>query len=214
LSFLAQLDLAELRAAGGIDWLPDHGRLLFFYELAYGGWGFDPKDAGSAVVRYEIGMAAPATEPADLSADMRFDESPVTFASDVSCPSGERLDVDWEALSGPEERALEDAFEALQPSEPAHQVGGYPTPIQNDLMELECQLATNGLYVGGSKGYEGHRVEELKPGASDWRLLLQLDTDPKVGFVWGDSGRLYFWIREQDARAGDFSKAWAILQCY
>jgi uncharacterized protein YwqG len=32
--------------------------------------------------------------------------------------------------------------------------------------------------------------------------------------MWVDTGRIYFWIREQDARAGDFSKAWMILQCY
>jgi uncharacterized protein YwqG len=44
-------------------------------------------------------------------------------------------------------------------------------------------------------------------------LLLQLDTDDDAGMMWCDVGSLYFWIREQDARAGDFSKIWMILQC-
>jgi len=67
-------------------------------------------------------------------------------------------------------------------------------------MELECQRA-----VSPSEG--GAR-------ASDWRLLLQLDTDEEAGMMWGDTGRLYFWVREQDARAGDFSRTWTILQCF
>jgi uncharacterized protein YwqG len=44
-------------------------------------------------------------------------------------------------------------------------------------------------------------------------LLLQVDSDD-VGMMWGDGGRLYFWIREQDARRADFSNVWMILQCY
>ena len=49
---------------------------------------------------------------------------------------------------------------------------------------------------------------------ADWRLLLQLDTDYDAGMMWGDVGCLYFWIREQDARAGDFSRICMILQCH
>ena len=30
--------------------------------------------------------------------------------------------------------------------------------------------------------------------AADWRLLLQLDTDDEASMMWGDLGRLYFWI--------------------
>jgi uncharacterized protein YwqG len=32
--------------------------------------------------------------------------------------------------------------------------------------------------------------------------------------MWGDAGILYFWIREEDARAGRFDQAWAVLQCH
>jgi len=50
--FVAQLDLAEMRTAGGPDWLPAAGRLLFFCEP--GAWGSDPEDAGGALVRHEL----------------------------------------------------------------------------------------------------------------------------------------------------------------
>jgi uncharacterized protein YwqG len=211
LGLVAQLDLAEMRAAGGPDWLPDVGRLLFFYSHEHGGWGFEPTDAGSSVVLHETGAAAPATEPSDLAQEARFDRYPVSFAADLSYCTDERLGVG--RLSDKEERLLEKAIDEMTPAEPAHQVGGYPGPIQGDGMERECQLVTNGLPMGSAKDYDAARAAELAAGAADWRLLLQVDSDDAAGMMWGDSGRLYFWIREQDARAGDFSKSWTILQC-
>ena len=35
-----------------------------------------------------------------------------------------------------------------------------------------------------------------------------------VVMMWGDVGTLHCWIREPDARAGDFSGVWLILQCH
>jgi uncharacterized protein YwqG len=48
LTFLAQIDLAEVQAPE----LPPSGWLLFFYDLEDKRWGFDPKDAGCAAVRF------------------------------------------------------------------------------------------------------------------------------------------------------------------
>ena len=39
---------------------------------------------------------------------------------------------------------------------------------------------------------------QLKPNAKDWRLLLQIDSNEENNYMWGDSGRLYFWIRKVD----------------
>jgi uncharacterized protein YwqG len=81
-------------------------------------------------------------------------------------------------------------------------------------MDLECQLTSNGIYCGDPSGYNSPEAQRLRGGAEDWRLLLQMDSDDDLGLMWGDVGILYFWIREQDARAGDFSKSWVILQCH
>lgn len=102
--------------------------------------------------------------------------------------------IDWT-------EALDQALEALAPPAPAHQIGGYPCPVQNDSMEAECQS------IASRMGRSGGDI-------SDWQLLLQLDSDDGAGMMWGDGGMLYFWIREQDAGEGDFSKVWMILQCY
>lgn len=213
LSLVAQLDLGEMRAAQGPDWLPAEGRLLFFYDLEYSGWGYDPKDAGCAVVRHERGAAAAASAPDDLAETLRLDAHLVGFTADVSIPSEERLEIDWRSLTRQDERALEAAVEAFTPPEPSHQVGGYPGPIQDDGMERQCQLVSNGVYMGKDVR-QSAEITALERGADDWRLLLQVDSDEDAGLMWGDTGRLYFWIREQDARAGDFTKTWTILQCF
>jgi uncharacterized protein YwqG len=82
-------------------------------------------------------------------------------------------------------------------------------------MQLECQLASNGIYTGDSSRYNAPKAKQLEKGAGDWQLLLQIDSDAKVlGTMWGDVGRVYFWIREQDLKKRDFSNVWLILQCY
>jgi uncharacterized protein YwqG len=197
---VAQLDLPQVRAAGGPAWLPDSGRLLFFYELEHGSWGFDPKDAGSAVVIHEVGPPIAAAEPDDLSDDAKFPAYPVAFVTGISFPTEERLGIDWKSLNRASADAFEQALADMAPSPPAHQIGGYAAPVQNDTMEVECQD------IAGRLGHRGG-------SAADWRLLLQIDTDDEAGMMWGDVGSLYFWIREQDARAGDFSRVWMILQC-
>jgi uncharacterized protein YwqG len=208
---VAQLDLAEMRAAGGPDWLPDDGRLIFFYELKHGAWGIEASDAGSSVVVYETGDRTQTIEPSDLPEEARFPAYPLRFAAATSLPPEERLGINRKGLTRAEKLAIEAAVEALQPAEPVHQVGGFPQPVQGDDMEVQCQSVTQGAYLGGGDGSK--KPERMSSNAADWRLLLQLDTDNDAGMMWGDTGMLYFWIREQDARAGEFSKIWMILQC-
>lgn len=198
LGCIAQLDLSEIRAAGGPDWLPDHGRLLFFFDVESGSWGLHPQDAGAAAVVHDTGEPSAMPEPEDLSVDARFQAYPVSFAPAVSYPSEERLSIDWSGLNEASVQALEDALLALAPAAPMHQIGGYPCPVQNDAMEADCDRMAKQLGWPSEVG--------------DWRLLLQLDTDDEAGMMWCDVGSLYFWIREQDARAGDFSRIWMMLQ--
>jgi uncharacterized protein YwqG len=89
---------------------------------------------------------------------------------------------------------------------------GWPDLVQNP-MQLECQLASNGIYVGGAAGWRDPRVPQLEGGAAEWMLLLQVDTDDEAGWMWGDSGTLYYWIRRPDLAAGRFDRIWMIFQC-
>jgi uncharacterized protein YwqG len=82
-------------------------------------------------------------------------------------------------------------------------------------MELECQLASNGINCGGPPTGPDDEVRRLKEGAREWQLLLQVDTDEAgPGWMWGDVGRIYFWIKRPDLASLRFDDGWLILQCY
>lgn len=214
LSFVAQIDLAELRAAQGPDWLPDRGLLFFFYDEERGGWGFSPHDRGSFAVIYDP-AAVPVVKQraAPELAPEPYPEKAVAMRPHLSLPTPERLAIDTMEFDEDSWETIDNRIAASEGDEPLHQIGGWPHPIQNDHMELESQLASNGVDCGNPDGYRSAEAQALRAGASEWRLLLQLDSDEASDMMWGDSGMLYFWIREPDARAGDFSNAWMILQC-
>lgn len=80
-----------------------------------------------------------------------------------------------------------------------HRIDGHPDMIQGD-MYLQCQLVTNGLYCGDATAYNHPLRKELEAHGKDWHLLLQLDSEEDLGYMWGDSGKLYFWIRKEDCK--------------
>lgn len=214
IAFLAQVDLAEIHAVLP-SFLPAAGCLFFFYDQDQSVWGFDPKDVGGWRVLYATGDRNAWSErsaPSGLAAESIYQPKPVApvrieLLPDSQVVSSEELDWDQEG----------DAYLYLRDKvfegETRHQVLGYPSPVQNADMEVECQLASSGVYVGDADGYKDPRVPALKVGADEWRMLLQLDTDDDTGWMWGDVGTLYFWVRESDAKAGDFSKVWMVFQC-
>lgn len=216
LVFLARLSLPELHATLPVPWLPVNGALLLFYDLESESWGFDPDDRGSWAVLHVEDLTEPVDGPA-APPDMRERAVPfltVRFLAMNSLPSDQRDEVRVLALNDAESEEWYRLMDMPFAGRPHHQVAGFPSPIQGDDMALEAQLASHGIYCGDASGYQDPRAKALEEGARDWRLLLQFDTDDDLDLMWGDAGMLYFWVREDAARCGDFSDAWAILQCH
>jgi uncharacterized protein YwqG len=216
LAFLCQLSLRDLRAAARLPGWPAEGSLAFFYDPSQE-WGFDPLSRGHFRV---LGISGheelvPRQPPADLSQDALFPERHFTFSPEWTLPSRVMFGDDCHTIFDDEYREL---FEQLMPlsldGQPVHRCGGHPQDIQGD-MRLECQLVTNGIYCGGPSGYQDPRRQLLEPGAADWELLLQIDSDPdRLGWLWGDNGRVYFWVRRQDLSTFHFDNSWSIMQGY
>lgn len=218
LAFLARISLQEIQHSLRVDWLPEIGALLFFYDMDEQPWGFDPEDRGSWSVLFVPESAADASTIhfADRASER---DSPVAgtyagFRRIESFPSYERDAVADLALDDNEAEKYGALTDQTFHGEPRHQISGFPQPVQGDGMELECQLASNGLYCGDSTGYQDARATALKAGAANWRLLFQFDSDDDLSAMWGDCGMLYFWIEEHAARAGEFGNTWLVLQCY
>lgn len=215
LGFLARLSLAELHRAHPISWLPAQGALLFFYDMDEQPWGFDPRDRGGWMVLHVPDLPVPL-----LSVESRSDEEGfslphcnVHFHSVEVFPSCFRGPVDKLGLTDEELDQYCAISDAQFQGNPKHQISGFPSPVQGDDMELECQLVANGLYCGDASGYDDPLAKPLRSGAANWRLLLQLDTDDELSVMWGDAGMIYYWVEEDKARRGDFSNTWLVLQC-
>lgn len=217
LAFVGQLDLAALAVLGGaapVLPLPKSGMLSFFYDSDFEVWGFDPEDRGGfRVLKFgaAVELRPCRAKPEGLPQNAVFPEIPLSFRSEVSVPSYDSPLID-PPLDDDENDDYETYAEALDESGALHRLGGHADPIQNP-MEESCQLVSNGLYCGDETGWNDPRAAALLAGAREWRLLFQVDSDDAAGMMWGDMGRLYFWIRESDLAAGDFEKIWGVLQC-
>lgn len=221
LAFLAQFDCAALACLDGEGLLPKTGLLSFFYELSSQRWGYDPKDAGCArVYWFAEEELAPAELPAELEANACLPELAVEFSAAQDAPDFldacaalgyNWTDNDYRAF---DEGRRESGF--LYP-ENRSQLLGWPDIIQNN-MTLECELVSQGYYLGGL--WEDIPLEKRDAlrfsSIQEWRLLFQMDTVAADGFelMFGDCGRIYFYIRKEDLLARRFDRVWLILQCF
>jgi uncharacterized protein YwqG len=217
LSLVAQLDLASIPPLTSCA-LPREGALFFFYEGGQQTWGFSPDDRGSAQVIFSpdpLDRHPLRDYPEGLSDDFRFRGvhlsagEPQPSLPDYSDPALDTSDLRLEER----EAYFNFITEWLgQTRGMQHRVGGYPEPIQDD-PKLEAQLVTNGIDCGSPAGYEEGKRRGLWPGAIEWELLLQVDSEEQADMMWGDAGRLYYLIRKSDLEASQFDRAWMVLQC-
>lgn len=220
LAFLAQFDCAQLASLDKEGLLPKAGLLSFFYELGSQRWGFDPKDAGCArVYWFEGEPLAPAEFPEELEEECRLPELAVHLSAGTDAPDFQDACPALEyPFTANDYRYFDQARRELGLDYPDNlsKLLGWPDIIQNN-MTLECELVSRGYYLGGS--WDGIPLEERDalrtPSVRDWRLLFQLDTVESGDFelMFGDCGRIYFYIRQEDLAARRFDRVWLVLQC-
>ena len=211
LHFLAQIDCAEIAAIDRSGLLPTTGTLLFFYQCESNCWGFDPEDAGCSRVIYYEGKGEKVASPENITV---YPEIGIKFAAEKSYPSYENFDTlaPGEVDCG----AYEAARIALgsEEGENTHKLLGWSDPIQG-MMEPECELISRGYYLGN--GYPNDvDIPAIRKGSLDeWLLLFQLDTVTEGDFelMFGDCGRIYFFIRREDLVEKRFDRVWMIFQC-
>lgn len=213
LAFICQLKLSEVPALKDSP-LPAKGLLYFFYDQDQSTWGFDPKDQGSWKLIYvedEPKSLTQASPPPGL--ELAYTQLRMGFREVLTYPTWDSPVIQALRLGDQDTDDYVTMKSEAYLGQAAHRLGSYPDAIQNGDMELDCQLASNGLYCGDSTGYSDPRAAGLEKGKGDWIMLLQVDSDDRTDMMWGDAGMLYFWIRKQDLKQANFDEVWMILQC-
>jgi uncharacterized protein YwqG len=221
MGFIGQFNLSSASASDLQGLLPKQGLLSFFYDLYEMPWGYDPKKLGYSRVEYfPSGTHFAQREVPD--SEIRLPCSGVVLSPSLTTPvSGSQ---DFEKLSTKtnlSEKEIDKYWELATQiqaeyrqtnSASFHQLLGHSHNIQGD-MQLEAELVTNGLYCGDQSGFKSKRRKKLEPQSAEWQLLFQLDSDDDGGFMWGDSGMLYYWIKHADLVNRRFENHWMDLQC-
>jgi uncharacterized protein YwqG len=124
--------------------------------------------------------------------------------------------------------ALSPLADATKTGVVSHRLLGHAQEIQGpmergfaSIIEREQTTHRNPFKPDELMTWPGRRAADYPPEVqrvlldrSGWRLLLQLDSDNNLGWMWGDAGRLYFWISENALRGRRFEDVWMVCQCY
>jgi uncharacterized protein YwqG len=195
LSLVVQIDLAEAALVGQIDGLPDTGLIQLFYDIDEQPWGIGPEDREY----WKLCFWADKTLLSPKSMPAYHADSPKGFLSRLFKPR-ERPVPEIASHSMTFERVLSLPPEEMLPFELDdeesddfdklgeachHQLGGFPYSIQ-----YPSELCGDGR-----------------------RLLLQVDTDDAIGWMWGDAGMIYLVSTSEEYDLRDPSTFNLVLQC-
>ncbi|MDA0183996.1 YwqG family protein [Solirubrobacter phytolaccae] len=196
LKYMARVDLGSVASVLDVDarhGLPAVGTLHLFAHAT--GDGSGPEDAGAFAAFIADGdtlFPTPRVVHPDLGEyDIEYPERKMSLAAELVLPSFFADELP-EFPDNDLDEAYWDLFDEFNDTffagAPKHRVCGLPDIVQNP-MEPDCA-----------------------PVADDWRLLAQLDTDEDIGFFWGDTGCMYWWLRRPDFSSGRVERHCGFVQ--
>lgn len=220
LSLLAMLDTTALSDTAGDLGLPSGLLVNVFYDMGFGApWSDSPYDRHGWRVLVADRTTAELQRPPPGARTYRarplaarpvvtlpgWQEDVVTELVDEVSETGEsRRELLLSALDAHDE-------ECWRGITIRHQVGGWPflvnSPVWPECASLSAQAASGPAAASRRSWFRAPAAS-----SSDWRLLLQLDCDPELGWTWGDNGCLYFAVRADALRSASFADVWAVHQ--
>jgi len=201
LPFVAQINLLDVAPYDTDHIFPNKGIVYFFFDVDafFKDW---PRDQTTWYVWYENSPSTlQHTTIPEAIPRRRYRASKVTCSTEITLPdysqyyetASERLGLSRK-LTDAEEQAYHKIQTQLSETAgtthhiPIHRLLGYADPVQWDM------------------------YDELSGPSTAWHLLFQVDSDSVPGTAWGDTGRIYYWIRQEDLQQCDFSQVRLILQ--
>lgn len=185
LSFLAQIDLAELHNGDHLPWLPVSGKLLFFV----GQNEYDEHSAAISRVLHVPITGSPVEANRDLQAREYVSfEQRMTFAPLEPEDDPGQVDDRWD---------FEKWYYGLLPTPlPRWQVGGWPRPLQDE-MRYACEREYRGWK---RDDLTPENASSLKQALDTWHLIGQFEAE---GLIPGSSEfmRGFFWVKVENGQA-------------
>jgi hypothetical protein len=214
--FFAQVDLDEVShvVPGPLD-LPTHGLLSFFCDYSLDGqtgiMGLMPwEQPGCRIVHTHSGealgrrLSPVAPLPSAFLSPLGIWTWPEDPPDGIDVP-----DAEYNSL-----HELQQTYDATLrsdgPRSGNHQLGGHVRYIQHPVEEEVVQA----LHVNDDLGrFDRDRWESARHLVTEWRVVLQIDSDAALDLMWGDAGMLYWAARQQDINAGRWEAAMFNFQC-
>ncbi|MFK7933295.1 MAG: YwqG family protein [Saprospiraceae bacterium] len=224
LSFLAQINLAEVKTFDEAALLPNNGMLYFFFNL-------DSGDDGRVIFSKEINELERAVPPEEFKEKKKsfmqrlltgkskkriLKESKIDLYKEYGLPSWDSLRLEKiHKLTGTKTKPInlfaegifEESYEVgeTEMTSNHHLLGNYKG-IQHEFYELDCV----NFKIKNIKNLTIAEIEK----ALKWRLLFQFDSDNNLEISWGDWGRIYFFIHEDDLKKQRFANVKILGDCY
>ncbi|MGL5858507.1 MAG: YwqG family protein [Angustibacter sp.] len=214
LSFIAQVDLAAVAACLPDGALPSTGLLSFFYDAETQPGGLELDDRAGWAVLFTADTGSLRRRPAPGGV-MAFSPVALTPRPELTVPFGRTMEargLNFDDHAWGRYFDLHDAFaDDFQPHEAGqarHRMLGHPDAIQGDMRrQIEATFR-------GGVDLDAGETPELDEAAKRWQLLLQVDSDDGAEMMWGDTGRLFFWIPADALATSDFEAVFVQLQCF
>lgn len=228
LSFLAQVNLEEIYSLTPEKSLPQKGILYFFLNFQ------NPEEG---IVLFEKN-----TQTLEITAipEILLKEEKNLFQKLFNKPGihphylkemGTLFEIQY---SPPQEQTLymNQIIKKINPKAIFHKTFVYDSEIYESALfyeERENEMTTNHHLLGFEDVVQfGFHQENLIPPKTKmenlslnqmqeilkWRLLFQCDSDENLNLSWGDWGKVYFFIHEDDLRKGNFENIKINWSCY
>jgi uncharacterized protein YwqG len=211
-SFIAQIRLEELQPYDTQKLLPPKGLLWFFYAAQQDVYGDDPSNKGAWQVLFadSVEQLQRLPVPAQLPQEARFKPCSLSYATELTLAVQPELEIPGLQWNNDEQKKYDTVFAAFHEQDdtsvPQHRMLGFADVLQDD-MRVQSQLNSNGI-----TDWDSSKAKRLAQEANEWQLLLQVDTDEQIGMHWASVGRLYYWIKGSNLRAGQVRTTWCVLQ--
>lgn len=211
LDFIAQINCSQLPKDAIDLGFPGKGMMWFFFDLTEQPWGNEPQDKGGFRVLYQE-----APSPDELQTEDKEQESIVSpryigFTKELTfSPVLEDALADMEINDDLFGRYI-DFLDSLHGEEDdLSRLGGYPDAVNRDLRIVSSIVSKgNKLSSDSYATAEAEAKEETK----NWIMLLQIDSNEDMGLMFGDLGKIAYYIERDKLAKLDFSNVWCVLSC-